>query len=156
MMSLAEKTVPRYPIRLLLVDDHPVVRAGLNSMLRKQTELSILGSLHSGRQALEFLANEPADVILLDLRMPNMDGINTMRALRKLPSPPKVVVLSHFESEEEIFRAIEEGAMAYLFKGTSRSSPPLRPCTPEVSIFRSESRISCWRASSAAISARMR
>jgi DNA-binding NarL/FixJ family response regulator len=63
--------VTKSPIRVLLVDDHPVVRAGLNSMLRKQTGLKIIGSLHGGREALEFLANEPADVMLLDLRMPN-------------------------------------------------------------------------------------
>jgi DNA-binding NarL/FixJ family response regulator len=120
MMNLAENTVPRYPIRLLLVDDHPVVRAGLNSMLRKQTELRIVGSLDGGRQALKFLANEPADVMLLDLRMPNMNGIDTLRALRELLSPPKVVVLSNLELDEEIYRAIEEGAMAYLPKNTPR------------------------------------
>ncbi len=119
-MNLAEKTVSLFPIRLLLVDDHPVIRAGLNSMLRKQTELRIVGCVQDGRQALEFLANEPADVMLLDLRMPNMNGIDTLRALRKLASPPKVVVLSNFELDEEINRAIEEGAMAYLLKDTSR------------------------------------
>jgi two-component system, NarL family, response regulator len=114
------ETVARPPIRVLLVDDHPVVRAGLNSMLRKQSGLRIIGSLHGGREALEFLANEPADVMLLDLRMPNMDGIDTLRALRKLLSPPKVVILSNFELDEEIFRAVEAGAMAYLGKETSR------------------------------------
>jgi DNA-binding NarL/FixJ family response regulator len=114
------ETITRLPIRLLLVDDHPVVRAGLNSMLRKQTSLKILGSLHGGREALEFLANEPADVMLLDLRMPNMDGIDTLRALHKLPSPPKVVILSNFEFDEEIYRAVEAGAKAYLLKDTSR------------------------------------
>jgi DNA-binding NarL/FixJ family response regulator len=105
---------------LLLVDDHPVVRAGLNSMLRKQSGLKIVGSLHGGREALDFLANEAADVMLLDLRMPNMDGIDTLRALRKMVSPPKVVILSNFEFDEEIYRAVEAGAMAYLGKDTSR------------------------------------
>jgi two-component system, NarL family, response regulator len=118
-MTVTE-TITKSPIRLLLVDDHPVVRAGLNSMLRKQTSLKILGSLHGGREALEFLANEPADVMLLDLRMPNMDGIDTLRALHKLPSPPKVVILSNFEFDEEIYHAVEAGARAYLLKDTSR------------------------------------
>src|ERR1700721_1110563 len=117
-MTVAEKTVA--PIRVLLVDDHPVVRAGLNSMLRKQTGLKILGSVHGGREALEFLAGEPADVMLLDLRMPNMDGVDTLRALRTLSSPPKVVILSNFEFDEEIYRAVGAGAMAYLLKDTSR------------------------------------
>jgi two-component system NarL family response regulator len=114
------ETVTNLPIRLLLVDDHPVVRAGLNSMLRKQSGLKIVGSLHGGREALDFLANEAADVMLLDLRMPNMDGIDTLRALRKMVSPPKVVILSNFEFDEEIYRAVEAGAMAYLGKDTSR------------------------------------
>jgi len=113
-------TVSRLPIRVLLIDDHPVVRAGLNSMLRKQAGIKIVGSLHGGREALDFLANEPADVMLLDLRMPNMDGIDTIRALRHLPSPPKVVILSNFEFDEEIYKAVEAGAMAYLGKDTSR------------------------------------
>jgi DNA-binding NarL/FixJ family response regulator len=114
------ETVTNLPIRLLLVDDHPVVRAGLNSMLRKQSGVKIVGCLHGGREALDFLANEAADVMLLDLRMPNMDGIDTLRALRKMVSPPKVVILSNFEFDEEIYRAVEAGAMAYLGKDTSR------------------------------------
>jgi two-component system, NarL family, response regulator len=114
------ETVTNLPIRLLLVDDHPVVRAGLNSMLRKQSGLKIVGSLHGGREALDFLSNEAADVMLLDLRMPNMDGIDTLRALRKMASPPRVVILSNFEFDEEIYRAVEAGAMAYLGKDTSR------------------------------------
>ena len=114
------ETVTNLPIRLLLVDDHPVVRAGLNSMLRKQSGVKIVGSLHGGREALDFLVNEAADVMLLDLRMPNMDGIDTLRALRKMVSPPRVVILSNFEFDEEIYRAVEAGAMAYLGKDTSR------------------------------------
>jgi two-component system, NarL family, response regulator len=113
-------TVTHLPIRVLLADDHPVVRAGLNSMLRKQSGLRIVGTVHGGREALDFLANEPADVMLLDLRMPHMDGIDTLRALHKLLSPPKVVILSNFELDEEIYRAVEAGAMGYLVKDTSR------------------------------------
>ena len=108
-MTITEKT--GVPIRVLLADDHPVVRAGLNSMLRKQSGLRIVGTVHGGREALEFLANEPADVMLLDLRMPNMDGIDTLRALHKLLSPPKVVILSNFELDEEVYRAVEAGAI---------------------------------------------
>jgi DNA-binding NarL/FixJ family response regulator len=115
-----DDTATKLPIRLLLVDDHPVVRAGLNSMLRKQSDLRVVGSLHGGREALEFLANEAVDVMLLDLRMPNMDGIETLRALPKLLSPPNVVILSNFEFDEEIYRAVEAGAKAYLGKDTSR------------------------------------
>jgi CheY-like chemotaxis protein len=119
-MNVTEKIPAKIPIRLLMVDDHPVVRAGLNSMLRKQSSLKVVGSVHGGREALEFLATDTADVMLLDLRMPNMDGIDTLRALRKLPAPPRVVILSNFEYDEEIYRAVEAGAMGYLLKDTSR------------------------------------
>src|SRR6202021_1991381 len=122
-MTVAEKAVA--PIRVLLVDDHPVVRAGLNSMLRKQTGLRIVGTVHGGREALEFLVNEPADVMLLDLRMPNMDGIDTLRALHTLLSPPKGVILSNFELDEEVCRAVEAGAMAYL--GKEKSGAEITP-----------------------------
>jgi DNA-binding NarL/FixJ family response regulator len=115
-----DKAPAKTPIRLLIVDDHPVVRAGLNSMLRKQSGLRVIGSVHGGREALEFLAGETADVMLLDLRMPNMDGIDTLRAAQKLPTPPQVVILSNFEYDEEIYRAVEAGAKAYLLKDTSR------------------------------------
>lgn len=119
-MNVTEKIPAKIPIRLLMVDDHPVVRAGLNSMLRKQSSLKVVGLVHGGREALEFLAKDTADVMLLDLRMPNMDGIDTLRALRKLPAPPRVVILSNFEYDEEIYRAVEAGAMGYLLKDTSR------------------------------------
>ena len=119
-MNVTEKIPAKIPIRLLMVDDHPVVRAGLNSMLRKQSSLKVIGSVHGGREALEFLANNTADVMLLDLRMPNMDGIETLRSLQKLPAPPRVVILSNFEYDEEIYRAVEAGAMGYLLKDTSR------------------------------------
>src|ERR1700729_409794 len=119
-MTVAEKTVATLPIRVLLADDHPVVRAGLNSMLRKQSGLRIVGTVHGGLEALEFLDREPADVMLLDLRMPNMDGIDTLRALRKMTAPPQVVILSNFEYDEEIYRAVEAGARGYLLKDTSR------------------------------------
>jgi DNA-binding NarL/FixJ family response regulator len=115
-----EKTTSKSPVRLLIVDDHPVVRAGLNSMLRKRSGLRVIGSVHGGREALEFLDREPADVMLLDLRMPNMDGIDTLRALRKMPAPPQVVILSNFEYDEEIYHAVEAGARGYLLKDTSR------------------------------------
>jgi two-component system NarL family response regulator len=115
-----EKTPVKAAIRLLIVDDHPVVRAGLNSMLRKQSGLRVIGTVHGGREALEFLGKENADVMLLDLRMPNMDGIDTLRALQNLPTPPQVVILSNFEYDEEIYRAVEAGAKAYLLKDTSR------------------------------------
>lgn len=115
-----EKIVAKNPIRLLIVDDHPVVRAGLNSMLRKQGGLRVIGSVYGGREALQFLEKENADVMLLDLRMPSMDGIDTLKELQKQMSPPRVVILTNFEYDEDIYRAVEAGAKGYLLKDTSR------------------------------------
>ncbi len=80
----------------------------------------MIGAAHSGTEALALLAHTPVDVLLLDLRMPKMSGIDALRSLRKLPSPPHVIVLSSFECEEEIYQAVEAGAKGYLLKDTSR------------------------------------
>jgi DNA-binding NarL/FixJ family response regulator len=108
-------------IKLLIVDDHPVVRVGLSSMLKKQPGLSVIGAAHSGAEALDLLTHTPVDVLLLDLRMPKMSGIDVLRSLRELTSPPHVIVLSSFEFEEEIYQAVEAGAKGYLLKDSSRN-----------------------------------
>jgi two-component system, NarL family, response regulator len=108
------------PIRLLIVDDHPVVRAGLISMLRRQSVLKVVGAAESGAAALTFVRRNAVDVILLDLRMPKLNGIETLLALRQITPTPRVVILSSFDFEEEIYRAVQAGAKGYISKDTSR------------------------------------
>ena len=107
-------------IRLLIVDDHPVVRAGLSSMLGKQPGITLIGAAASAEEALSLLETLPADVVLLDLRMPKMNGIEALRAMGELPCAPNVIILSSFEFEEEIYRAVQAGARGYLLKEMSR------------------------------------
>lgn len=112
---------PREPIRILIVDDHPVVCSGLTSMLRVQPQLDIVGTAASGKEALELIRKTAPDVVLLDLRMPGMDGLAVLNALKSFAPRPRVVVLTSYEKEEEIYRAIRAGAQGYLLKDTSEA-----------------------------------
>jgi DNA-binding NarL/FixJ family response regulator len=108
-------------IRILVVDDHPVVRAGLASMLSTIAGLAVCGAASSGEEAVELIDAEQPDVLLLDLRMPGMTGIELLKAIRVLPFPPRALVLTSYESDEEIYRAIEAGAHGYLLKSTPQA-----------------------------------
>jgi two-component system, NarL family, response regulator len=107
------------PVRLLMADDHVVVRAGFGSVLRRQAGLNVVGSVASGEEALKFLKRCPVDILLLDLHMPAMSGIEILLASQKIPHPPHVIILSSVEPDEEICRAVELGAKGYLHKDTS-------------------------------------
>jgi len=82
--------------------------------------VKLSGAAHSGEEALELLKRSPADVILLDLRMPSINGIDLLNILSAEPSPPKSIILSSYELEEELYRAIKAGARGYLSKNAPR------------------------------------
>ncbi len=107
------------PIQVFVVDDHLVVRSGLRTMLESTGEFLVIGMAASAEEALRALPAVSADVLLLDLRMPGMDGLLLMEKLRALTEAPRVVVLTNYHSEEDVFRAFQAGAMAYLLKSVS-------------------------------------
>jgi two-component system NarL family response regulator len=106
-------------IRILIVDDHPVVRAGLASMLGTQEELELVGAARSGEEALRMLEEHRPDVLLLDLRMPGMSGVETLQALKTANRQVRVIILTNYETDEDIYRAVQAGAQGYLLKDTS-------------------------------------
>lgn len=113
--------MPNAPVQVLIVDDHPVVRVGLATLLRKETSLRVVGSAHNAEEALAILTRFAVDLILLDLRLPKFSGIEFLDVLKKFPNPPAVVILSSYEYEEEICRAVKAGARGYLSKHASRA-----------------------------------
>ena len=107
-------------VRILIVDDHPVVRAGLASMLGTQESLDVVGAAWNGQEAFALIERCRPQVMLLDLRMPGMNGIETLQALRSYPDPPRVLVLTNFETDEDVYRAVRAGAHGYLLKSTTQ------------------------------------
>jgi DNA-binding NarL/FixJ family response regulator len=108
-------------IHILIVDDHPVVRAGLASMLRAQPGLKVVGSACGGEEALLLLDRVTPDLMLIDLRMPGMNGIEVIRAVkaRRLSPPVRMIVLTSYETDEDVYRAVEAGVHGYLLKDAS-------------------------------------
>ncbi len=108
-------------IRVLIADDHPVVRTGLTSMLSAQPQVEVIGSVSNGHDALLAVQQEAPDILLLDLRMPGLDGIETLHALKKMQTATRVIILSSFEADEDIYRSVRAGAMGYLLKDTPKN-----------------------------------
>jgi DNA-binding NarL/FixJ family response regulator len=106
-------------IRILIVDDHPVVRAGLVSMLGMQAEIEVVGAAEDGAEALAMARQTSPDVLLLDLRMPGMSGVDTLLALKATDKSVRVIILTNYETDEDIYRAVQAGAQGYLLKNTT-------------------------------------
>lgn len=107
-------------IKILIVDDHPVVRDGLVAILGTQPDFRIAGEAASGPEALALVSKEQPDVLLLDLEMPGMDGVEVLQQLRQAHPDVKVVVFTAFDTDERILSALQAGARGYLLKGAPR------------------------------------
>jgi len=103
-------------IRVLMVDDHPIVRVGLAAFLGLQEDIEVVGAAASGHEALFILKNTPVDIILIDLRMPDLSGIETLERIITIAPNARPIVLSSFEYDEEIYAAVKAGAKGYLHK----------------------------------------
>jgi DNA-binding NarL/FixJ family response regulator len=104
-------------VRIMIIDDHPVVRAGLASMLSTQPGIDVVASASTGLEALALLGKITPDVILMDLRMPGMSGLEAIRAINARPEEaPRIIVLTSFDTDEDIYQTVGAGAHGYVLK----------------------------------------
>lgn len=103
-------------IRLMVVDDHPVVRKGLIEMLRAESRLEVIAQASGGREAVEQFRAVRPDVVLMDLRMPDMGGVEAIEAIRCIDSDAKIIIMTAVDGEEDIYRGLRAGAKGYILK----------------------------------------
>jgi DNA-binding NarL/FixJ family response regulator len=108
--------VSQHAIRLLIVDDHPIVRDGLRGAFTGTAEFDVIGEAAHGAEAVARAAALRPDVVLMDLRMPEVDGVEAIRRLRRQTPPPRILVLTTFDTDSDVLPAIEAGATGYLLK----------------------------------------
>ncbi len=106
-------------ITVLLVDDHAVVRQGVRTFLETQADISVVGEAGSGEEAVNLAAQHVPDVILMDLIMPNMDGVEATRRVKQVSPRSQIVVLTSYHEDEHIFPALKAGALSYVLKDVS-------------------------------------
>jgi DNA-binding NarL/FixJ family response regulator len=107
-------------IRILLADDHPIVREGLRAVLETQPDFEVIAEAASGDEALRLALNLQPDILLLDLEMPIMDGVEAIRRLRQQQPAARIIVFTAFDNDERIIHAVQAGANGYLLKGSPR------------------------------------
>ncbi len=107
-------------IRILVADDHPVVREGLAAMLSREADFEVVGEAKDGQDAVDKVPVLKPNVVLMDLKMPRMDGVQAIREIKRLYPEVEIIVLTTFDSDEYIFQGIESGARGYLLKDAPR------------------------------------
>lgn len=105
-------------IRVLVVDDDHLMRAGLRMIIEQSVDLTVVGEAEDGRQAVSLAGRERPHVVLMDVRMPVLDGIDATREITTLTDPPRVLILTTFELDEYVFKALQAGASGFLLKRT--------------------------------------
>ena len=108
------------PIRILLADDHPLLRDGVAGLMADQPDMELVGEASNGREAIDQFRKHRPDVILLDLQMPEINGIDALLAIRAESRDARIIVLTTYTGDVQILRALKAGAQAYLLKSTLR------------------------------------
>src|SRR5262245_7011727 len=119
---MTSKSIPtdnQAKIRVLVADDHPIVRQGVIANVKPQLDMTVVAEAGDGVEALQLIKEHSPDVVLLDLRMPCMDGLDVLAEVYKAKLKSKVIIMTTFESEEDVHRAIKAGARGYLLKDST-------------------------------------
>lgn len=119
--TMTQSAAPRLPVRVLVVDDQPLIRRGLAAMLGAEPGIEVVGQAADGAEAVEAARRDRPDVVLMDLQMPRMGGVAATRVITTTQPGTQVVVLTTFDTDELVFEAIRAGAQAYLLKDAPES-----------------------------------
>ena len=120
MKRSSTPTPDQAKVRVLVADDHPVVRHGIMANVKPQPDMTVIAEAGDGVEALALIKGHLPDVVLLDLRMPHMDGLDVLAEVKKSRLPCKTIIMTTFDSEEDVQRAMKAGARGYLLKDSSQ------------------------------------
>ena len=109
-------------IRILIADDHPVVRSGLQTMLAQTDDFEMIGTAANGQQAIQHIETHAPDVVLMDLRMPEMDGVEAVHHIREHHPETRVLVLTTYKNDRDVLAALDAGATGYLLKDAPKAT----------------------------------
>jgi DNA-binding NarL/FixJ family response regulator len=110
----------RSPIRIMIVDDHPLLRTGIAGLISDEPDMVLVAEAENGRAAVELFARHHPDVTLMDVQMPEMDGLSALEAIRSHDPHARIVVLTTYPGDAQVVRALKAGASGYLLKSTLR------------------------------------
>lgn len=108
------------PIRILVADDHPIVRQGLVGLIENEADMLVVGEAENGQEAVQLFCQHQPDVTLMDLRMPIMDGVTAIALIRDFAPTARIMILTTYDTDEDIYQGLRVGAVAYLLKDVSR------------------------------------
>jgi len=114
----AKRVKKQNQIRVMLVDDHPAFRTGMAALIENEPDLKVVAEAGNGQEALQFYRERKPDVVLMDLRLPGIGGVEATMSIRKEFPDARVIILTTFDADEDIYRAIQSGAKSYLLKDT--------------------------------------
>ncbi len=109
-----------FPIRVLIADDHPMIRTALSTMIEREINMTVVGEAKNGVEAVRLFGETEPDITLMDINMPIMDGLEAIRMIREKNGEARIIVLTNFDSDEDVLAGMAAGAMGYLLKDTSQ------------------------------------